>query len=77
MVRLVLLAQAVAQVLQEQVEQAVLLEQAAKLEFQQGKFITLINPFQVELAHIKNYQLIQVVQLNRLFLKRLLVVLQF
>jgi hypothetical protein len=37
--------------------------------FQQDKFITLINRFQLESVHIKSYQLIQAVQLNKQFLK--------
>ena len=61
----------------EQEEQAELLEQAVQLEFRQDKYTTSISQFQVELAHIKTYQLIQPVQLNRQFLKQQLELLQF
>jgi hypothetical protein len=47
-----------------------------QLEFQQDKFIILMNLLQVESVHIKNYQLVQVEIHNKRFLKQRLVVLQ-
>jgi hypothetical protein len=45
-------------------------ELPAQTGFLPDKFIILMNQFQAELVHIKNYQLIQPVQLNNLFLKQ-------